>query len=756
MKKLFIFFFVCTFILSCQAYITPAQAQEALTIDGFPLPEYNPIDEGTLTSITNGPDGNLWFTNRNGYSDFQDYIGRITPGGTITAFPLATGGNAPFDITSGPDGNLWFVEIVGKKIGRITTTGVITEFPLTSEFFFPIKITSGSDGNIWFTVRNNSTGMDKIARITPNGVITEFPLAGSNYKLISDITNGPDGNIWFTMESNVSGQIVSSIGRITPAGIITLFPLPNEYNTLQSITSDSDGNIWFTSYYGIIGRNTVGRITPNGVITGFPFTGISNSSIFDITTSLDGKIWITGKLENGPEPEFIQSITQEGVITRYNVSVHCFSITGGPDGNLWCTHDGLDGIFRINLPNTSPSPPTPTPPSQSVAPLMKQTDPDWGSQEYAFANTHGAYNCGKGKTGKTIAQCGCALASAAMLLHYHGFKKLPDGTDINPGTLNTWLKNNNGYDKPSGDLKFSKIAVLSKEALVVNGITSFHGLELDDLRYPGDTSQLKTDLNNGQPDILFDGGHFFLATGVQGNTFTINDPGRNIGTLDNPTYNNTFKNMRRFTVAHTDFSFIEILTEPGVNFKLVDDQGNEVGNQFVQQTITDPNEETSNGSELKHLYFAKPESNNYKLIITGVASASARMSVDIIDKEANDVTYEKQISSGDAFNIVYDKDEVSDSQLTKVVTFESALKDIATLEKNKKINRAVANSLKSIISQSKKKFQKGNKRISLLLINTAIRLLNTSSKNQILVKNEAFQLLSVDFSELKKIISANN
>jgi len=51
-------------------------------------------------------------------------IGRITPSGTITEFPLPASHSA-FDaqygagITTGPDGNLWFTENGANKIGRL-------------------------------------------------------------------------------------------------------------------------------------------------------------------------------------------------------------------------------------------------------------------------------------------------------------------------------------------------------------------------------------------------------------------------------------------------------------------------------------------------------------------------------------------------------------------------------------------------------------------------------------------------------------
>ena len=45
-------------------------------------------------------------------------------------------------ITVGPDGNLWFTELVG-KIGRITPAGAVTEFPIPGGVSEPIEIVAG-------------------------------------------------------------------------------------------------------------------------------------------------------------------------------------------------------------------------------------------------------------------------------------------------------------------------------------------------------------------------------------------------------------------------------------------------------------------------------------------------------------------------------------------------------------------------------------------------------------------------------------
>ncbi len=56
--------------------------------------------------IATGPDGNLWFTERN-----LDRIGRITPAGVVTEFGTGISPDANLRrITAGPDGNLWFTE----------------------------------------------------------------------------------------------------------------------------------------------------------------------------------------------------------------------------------------------------------------------------------------------------------------------------------------------------------------------------------------------------------------------------------------------------------------------------------------------------------------------------------------------------------------------------------------------------------------------------------------------------------------------
>ena len=84
------------------------------TITEFPIPTAHGVPAGVTGGITAGPDGNVWFTEQ-----AANAVGRITPGGTITSFPIPTAASVPDGITAGPDGTLWFAEVYGNKIGRI-------------------------------------------------------------------------------------------------------------------------------------------------------------------------------------------------------------------------------------------------------------------------------------------------------------------------------------------------------------------------------------------------------------------------------------------------------------------------------------------------------------------------------------------------------------------------------------------------------------------------------------------------------------
>jgi streptogramin lyase len=168
------------------------------------------------------PDGTLWFS-----EPYGNKIGKITPGGAITefalpctrtipAFPENLVTARPTSITPGPDGNLWFTESECDRIGRMSPSGSLVEFPLTAGST-PVAITPGSDGNLWFL----EYGTNKIGQMTPAGVMTELPLPAGPH-VPASLVAAPDGNLWFTDFVSSSDRMTGQLGRIvlpvSPAG----------------------------------------------------------------------------------------------------------------------------------------------------------------------------------------------------------------------------------------------------------------------------------------------------------------------------------------------------------------------------------------------------------------------------------------------------------------------------------------------------------------------------------------------------------
>lgn len=88
---------------------------------------------------------------------------------TITEYPIVSADPSPVEIAAGPDGNLWFTEFNGARIGKITPGGAITEYPIPrspqDQGSQPgvTGIGAGPDGNLWFTEQY----LGKIGKITP-------------------------------------------------------------------------------------------------------------------------------------------------------------------------------------------------------------------------------------------------------------------------------------------------------------------------------------------------------------------------------------------------------------------------------------------------------------------------------------------------------------------------------------------------------------------------------------------------------------
>ncbi len=301
----------------------PALAAPIGTLKQFKVPTAN----SEPRAITNGSDGNRWFTEGTDFTNAPPKIGRITPAGTVTEIPVDCNSCILTDIIQGPDNVLYFTSN-DAFIGRYNWQ--------TATFLAPIQIpNSGAvagdlavhDDDIWFDDFNN----DLLWRYAiASGQFTQFAVPEP-----SDLVVDSTGDVWFT------APLDGSIDRLDPiTGAIEAFPVDGLIP--RQIAIAADGQIWFTSRFTPQG---VGRLDPaTGVVT--TFATPTNPGPEDIAASPDGTVWFTQSTKGN-----IASVTNAGVITETKVvkGSEPLEITVAPDGSPWYTMLAANKIGAFQL-----------------------------------------------------------------------------------------------------------------------------------------------------------------------------------------------------------------------------------------------------------------------------------------------------------------------------------------------------------------------------------------------------------------------
>jgi virginiamycin B lyase len=296
----------------------PAQAAPVGALKQYRVPTAN----SQPRDITNGADGNRWFTES---SEFvTPTIGRITPAGDITEFRPACEFCILTDIIQGPDDVLYYTSN-DPILGRITTSG---------QFLDPVPIPNSGAvagnlavrGNeIWFTDFNN----DSLWRYdVVSGAFTQFMVPEP-----ADVAVDTQGRVWF------SAPLEPAIGRLDPAtGAVVLTPTTR---VPRELAVAADGDIWFTARFTPQG---VGRLEPEtNTVTEFPLTDVGPQGI---AASPDGSVWFTQTTKGN-----IARITDAGVITESKTvkGSEPFGITVDADGDPWFTMMAANKIAEFQL-----------------------------------------------------------------------------------------------------------------------------------------------------------------------------------------------------------------------------------------------------------------------------------------------------------------------------------------------------------------------------------------------------------------------
>jgi N-acetylneuraminic acid mutarotase len=480
-----------------------------------------------------------------------------------------------------------------------------------------------------------------------------------------------------------------------------------------------------------------------------------------------------GGLSNGNyvDKVYFAALQSDGSIGNWETSVNNFPYTyccgavaassdyiyytAGHDGNYWDTvyYAKINSSTTptpsptptptvVPSPTATPSPsptPSPTPITSLNVPLLKQTSEPWQSHLYDSANVWSPSR-------KTIGDWGCAMTSAAMVFQYNGIKKLPDGTILDPDSLNTWLKNQPDGYMGTGWVNWLALARLSKQAKAINNITAFDALEYSRI-IGSNRTQLTNDIHNGIADILEESGHYVVGTGISADTFTINDPYYTRNTIKEG-YGNTFLSLGRYTPSHTDLSYIMITTDPNVSLTIKDSEGNSVGESFTQAAISDPKAPSKKNSPIKIYYLPKPATGAYNLAASG--NGNFQFSTYLYDASGSAKTQNFNGNGQVNYAILFNKSDKSNSRIDKLktITFDSTIQDIKDAKKAHKIDNVLADAL-IILMQTAKSQANKHPQTAKQLVQSAITIIDSSKKYSWLISQDTYQKLSEDFKGLK-------
>jgi len=281
-------------------------------------------------AITEGPDGNLWFTEQSG-----NKIGRITASGTITEYSLVYSNSAPADIVSGPDDSLWFTMNRIGYVGKITTDGTLTQYPLPSGAS-PLGITAGPDGDLW--IADNSS--NKVYRMKDTGSSTTYNLTNSDARPAFITADPVHNEVWVgTRKSDAAGGWIS---KFSVDGTETDYSLPTgTVSGTSGLTQGPDGNIYFI--WSNSTHDYLGKITDSGTFTATYDFGSSHNLQY-IRSGLDGYLWAS-EYAAGKVARINTALSS---VTEYGTSLSSpIGIASGSDGNMWFTQYGGNTISKI-------------------------------------------------------------------------------------------------------------------------------------------------------------------------------------------------------------------------------------------------------------------------------------------------------------------------------------------------------------------------------------------------------------------------
>jgi virginiamycin B lyase len=244
---------------------------------------------GVIIAISDGPEGDVWFTSLGGHANTWK-IGKMTTQGIVVfneALPNGFGANT-HDLAVGSDGDVWFPVAGGTgnpSIAKSTKAGAITIFGCSFCLYSPSGAARGADGKIWFTYSYGSAF--GVAEVASNGSMTDYP-APLNEVVEANPVLGHDGRIWFSVQLSTPQSTTYQIGAIDTNGTMAFYALPDQRNLgVNGLTLGPDNRVWFSQSTSIGSVGTRGGFS--NVLT-VPTTTPYNK-VESLATDAGGDVW---------------------------------------------------------------------------------------------------------------------------------------------------------------------------------------------------------------------------------------------------------------------------------------------------------------------------------------------------------------------------------------------------------------------------------------------------------------------------------
>jgi hypothetical protein len=283
---------------------------------------------------------------------------------------------------------------------------------------------------------------------------------------------------------------------------------------------------------------------------------------------------------------------------------------------------------------------------------LNLTYSDWGDDTYGDPD----YVVKPNDCGSDIIHCGCRLTNWAMTIDHIG---LSIGNHTNPGVLNEWLRNNDGYDGLY--VNSGKVLEYAYKVMGIGKYRLFTG--------PRDELAVSMALSLDLPvNLKAWGGKFFhhvLATGqtydTNGNrTFYINDPyfydKFNLVPTLSQKYGNTFNEYSYIMPDPNQYGWVFFTLASPAELIVTDPLGRKTGYDprsgttymeipeayYKYETNIDPSEE--NYTDDPHVYkvfeLYQPVDGEYLLEVIGLEAGTYTLYARMFDNEVNETSYE--------------------------------------------------------------------------------------------------------------------